>query len=426
MHPMQRRSLAPLALAVALLVGVSNAQIADVGDIVIGVLLPAPPADASPAATVARAAEQGTTMVFEEFDFNAMLVGLTLKIPTRTVAGADEAVAAAAELVEAEGAFALLGGYGSVDETLAVMRWAEERGVPFLNVGQGADLLRNAECRATTFHVAPSDAMYVDAISGWYVRSSFRRWFVIASDDAQGRSLVERTAWSLANRHFGARIVERRFVAADADPQAIARDLRRSNADLALLLLDGPAQLRYLAAFEAAGVDVQIAGFPHPETQTRDFFFASRDASPRLGANFRALAFEATLDRYGAREINARYRARFDEPMDPPAWAAYVAVKALFEAVTFGGSIDPADVLAYLRSPDSVFDLWKGIGVSFRPWDRQLRQSLYLVGIDSSAQEPFRLGALVGELPAIYLAGVDPLERLDQLGDLPDRSACTR
>jgi len=32
--------------------------------------------------------------------------------------------------------------------------------------------------------------------------------------------------------------------------------------------------------------------------------------------------------------------------------------------------------------------------------------------------------SLVGELPAIYMPGTDPVERLDQLGDLRDRTRC--
>lgn len=112
--------------------------------------------------------------------------------------------------------------------------------------------------------------------------------------------------------------------------------------------------------------------------------------------------------------------------MDPPAWAVYQAVKILYEAAFFGRSTTPDDVLGQLTAENAVFDLWKGIGATFRPWDRQLRQSLYLVEIREQEPEPFRLGLLVGELPAIYLPGTDPTERLDQIGDLANRSDCRR
>ena len=97
----------------------------------------------------------------------------------------------------------------------------------------------------------------------------------------------------------------------------------------------------------------------------------------------------------------------------------------VFEAATLGGSATPADVIAYMAGPRGVFDVWKGIGVSFRPWDQQLRQSLYLSKISPSNDDLFRLALLVGELPAIYMPGTDPVERLDQLGDPKNHSTCT-
>ena len=83
-------------------------------------------------------------------------------------------------------------------------------------------------------------------------------------------------------------------------------------------------------------------------------------------------------------------------------------------------------MIAYLSSDKAVLDVWKGIGTTFRPWDGQLRQSVYLVKIDASNENPFTLASLVGELPAIYMPGTDPVERLDQIGDLERASTCAR
>jgi hypothetical protein len=110
--------------------------------------------------------------------------------------------------------------------------------------------------------------------------------------------------------------------------------------------------------------------------------------------------------------------------MDPPAWAVYQAVKMLFEAATFGGSTAAESVLAYFAAPTTVFDLYKGIGTSFRTWDRQLRQSLYLVSVSATDPDDFTMAVLVGELPAIYMPGTEVVDRLDQIGDLQAQSRC--
>lgn len=418
-HAIFRLRTVILWLALFALAGAVQGQ-----KLVMGLVLPDPAVGGELERAVALSALQGAEMVAEEFAFNAEMFGLEFEVAIELVNDAAEAELAAATLVDDRGAFAVIGGYG-VGVANALSEWSAERGVPFLNVGSSLDALRNEACAATTFHVEPSAAMYLDGLAGWYVRSGLRRWYVVRSDDAEGTALFERLAWSLRERHFGARVVGDRAVAsAAADAAAAASAARRANADLIVLLVPADDQLEWLDRLDAEGVEVLVAGFPVVEAQTRAFLQASRAASERLGATYRALAFEATLDAYGARELNARFRLRFDQPMDPPAWAVYQSVKILFEAATFGGSTEPEAVLTYFAAPTTVFDLYKGIGTSFRPWDRQLRQSLYLVSVSATDPDAFSMAVLVGELPAIYMPGTEVVDRLDQIGDLEAQSRC--
>jgi ABC-type branched-subunit amino acid transport system substrate-binding protein len=277
-----------------------------------------------------------------------------------------------------------------------------------------------------SFHIQPSAAMYLDALAGWYVRAGFRRWYIVKSADNEGSALHERLSWTLENRHFGANEVGTTVLADSTDTGAALRSaIERSRADLLVLLVDAGEQLRIMADLDAAGLTMEVAGYPFPETQSRDFLAASRAAAPNLGTDHRASAWEASIDAYGAREYNARHRLRWEsEPQDAAAWAAFHAVKILFEAALFGGSTDGTALAAYFANQSSVFDLHKGIAVTFRPWDHQLRQSLFLVKVSETADNAFDLALLVGELPAIYMPGTDPEERLDQLGDLANRSTC--
>jgi ABC-type branched-subunit amino acid transport system substrate-binding protein len=416
-RPLARRILAALGLALLLVLSSAAGQ-----SLVIGVVVS--DADASSlAGALAASAERGAVMAKEEHEFNAEIFGFDFDVVVRRASGPEGVRLAAAELVEEAGALALVGGFG-LGEALELGAWAAERNVPFFNIGEPSDSLRHALCQPTTFHIEPSAAMYLDALAGWYVRAGFRRWYVIQAEGSEGAALHDRLQWSLRERHFGARLTGRSVLPPGGAAAALVRDVSRSNADLVVLLLPPEEQVRVLGELEVAGLTTLVAGFPHPEAQTRAFFAASREAAPQLGSDHRAVAWEATLDAYGAREINARFLERFGEPMDPSAWATYQAVKIVFEAAVFGGAADGAAVVAYLQAPSTVIDLWKGIGSTFRPWDRQLRQSLYLVKISTTADDPFRFVTLVGELPAIYMPGTDPVERLDQLGDLANRSGC--
>ncbi len=403
----------------------AHAQGLPEGAIRIGVILPdvPDPAAAPLSAAVARAASQGAVIADEEFGFNSELLGIDFALVTETASRAD--VAAAAERLVDGGAFAVIGGF-STQEASVLSVWAEGRGVPFVNVGASADTLRNERCSATSFHMEPSAAMYLDAFVGWYVRSGFRQWYFVGQDTDESRSQYERIRWSMQERHFGAREVGHTVISSDAGGAVLADAIRSSHADVVMLLLSASDQLRVLGELEAAGITAATTGFPYPEAQTRAFFAASAKAAPTLGVGHRATAWEATIDAYGAREYNARYLLRWEEPMESAAWAVFHAVKILYEAALFGGSASAEDVMSYLLNADSIFDLHKGIGVSFRPWDRQLRQSLYLVKINGEAASPLALGLLVGELPAIYLPGTDLIERLDQLGDLEAQSRCAQ
>lgn len=399
------------------------------GEVRIGVILPAGQGGDDPLAdAMARAAAQGAEMADDEFAFNAEMLGIDFAVVTAEASGADAVTAAARTLVEEAGAFGVVGGFDAA-EAAALATWSAASGVPYMNVGSSADVLRNEQCQPTMFHVEPSAAMYLDAMAGWYVRSGLRNWYFVRDDTEESGAQLARIQQGLRERHFGAQSVGERVVDVAGDAaglDSLAQDVTRSRADLVVLLLPAAAQLTVLTALEEAGLDLMVTGFPYPEAETRTFYAASREAAPNLGTGHRISSWEATLDAYGARELNARYRQTYGEPMDASAWSVYQGVKILYEAAFFGGTTEAESVLAYLENPQAVFDVWKGIGTTFRPWDGQLRQSLYLAKIDATAEDLFTLASLVGELPAIYMPGTDPVERLDQIGQLAAASACQR
>jgi len=364
-------------------------------------------------------------MAADEFTFNAEMLGIDFALVTVEAAGADAVSAAAESLRTEHDVFGIVGGFDSV-EAEALSSWSAAAGIPFINVGASDDRLRNELCEATVFHVEPSAAMYLDAMAGWYVRSGLRNWYFVKGADEESEAQYQRALETLRERHFGARSVGESTLESGGDVGELADMVRHATADLVVLLVSASDQLRVITALEDGGVEAMVTGFPYPEAETRTFYAASRDAAPRLGTGHRISAWEATLDAYGARELNARYRSVYGEPMDASAWAVYQGVKMLYDSAFFGGSHDPTDVIAYLGGEQSVFDVWKGIGTTFRTWDGQLRQSLYLAKIDATIEDPFALASLVGELPAIYMPGTDPAERLDQLGDLAAQSQCAR
>ena len=423
---MTRRALLGAALAVPVL-GRASTGFA----LRVGVVLPlgGPSRADGPGnlAHVAEAARRGAVFGEEEMGRNGALFGHTVTLFMANAPGPEAAARAARRLVAVDGVQVLVGGFSEA-EALALSAVAAETGTLFLNIAAPSDALRE-RCNAMTFHVEASAAMYLDALVGWFVRAGHRRWVILHGSDPEGLARLERAKVALKKRHWGAKIAAELPVNGRDFSDALAA-VTKERPEAVLLLTDWHTQLAFLARYEAEGLTAPIVAFPEAATQTRRFYEDAMLAAPKAGASHRAALWEPTLDAYGARELNARAAGRWGRPMESAGWAAYQAMKIAFDAAQFGGATEGSAMAAYLVREGTVMDLHKGIGVSFRPWDHQLRQSLYLVRLDYAAGTGSDLATLearaqlVGELPAIYMPGTDPVERLDQLGDIAPRKRC--
>lgn len=140
------------------------------------------------------------------------------------------------------------------------------------------------------------------------------------------------------------------------------------------------------------------------------------DAVAQAGvAGGRAVAWDARLERFGADQLNQRFRARFGQGMDSPAWAGWFAVKMLWESTLRARSVQPAALMAYLSSDAARWDGHKGRPLSFRAWDHQLRQPLYVAAASGDPAEVPR--AVSGD-------EASSRDVLDRLGTPRDRSEC--
>lgn len=140
------------------------------------------------------------------------------------------------------------------------------------------------------------------------------------------------------------------------------------------------------------------------------------DAAAQAGvADGRGEAWDARLERFGADQLNQRFRARFGEEMDSQGWVGWFAVKVLWESTLRAHTTERAALLRYLQGDATQFDGHKGRPLSFRRWDHQLRQPLYVAAP----------GAAPVEVPRAAPGSDEPSrDLLDRLGTPQGRSAC--
>ncbi len=113
-------------------------------------------------------------------------------------------------------------------------------------------------------------------------------------------------------------------------------------------------------------------------------------------------AWESTMRKYSATQLNTRYREHAGEAMDDEAWAGWVAVKVATDQLAGGSIASPEALIAALKAP-ITFDGIKGVPQSFRP-NGQMRQRMLLVAEN---------GRIVAEAP---IRGVVDGNDLDTLG----------
>jgi ABC transporter substrate binding protein (PQQ-dependent alcohol dehydrogenase system) len=81
---------------------------------------------------------------------------------------------------------------------------------------------------------------------------------------------------------------------------------------------------------------------------------------------------------WGGEQLQDRFLRQAKRTMRPVDYQAWTAVRAIGEAVVNANSGDPHVIAEALLDSDFGVAAFKGVAVSFRPWDRQLRQPLLL------------------------------------------------
>jgi ABC transporter substrate binding protein (PQQ-dependent alcohol dehydrogenase system) len=103
--------------------------------------------------------------------------------------------------------------------------------------------------------------------------------------------------------------------------------------------------------------------------------------------------------------------------MTSNAWSAWLAIKVLWESSLRVKSTDAKALAGHLELETPQFDGHKGQPLSFRAWDHQMRQPVYVVGKGSNGER------VVREVPEVS-ADDSPRDALDRLGARARESAC--
>jgi ABC-type branched-subunit amino acid transport system substrate-binding protein len=126
---------------------------------------------------------------------------------------------------------------------------------------------------------------------------------------------------------------------------------------------------------------------PSDTTRARAPNLASRGGRERASREGSVVTWHHSLARFGAEQLNERFRRRFGAEMESSAWAAWLALKILAETALRARTTRASEIARYLVRRDTRFDGHKGEALTFEPRTGELRQPLYLLGGGSPGEE---------------------------------------
>ena len=304
----------------------------------------------------------GAKLAIEDNNTTGSFLGQSFTIEDVPLKPGDDPVAALNKLV-AQGIFFVLADVPA-DSLLALADAAKDKGVLLFNTSAPDDSLREENCRADVFHVAPSYSMLADGLAQYLVWKQWTRWLLIKGSHPQDELYAG--ALRHAARKFGAKIVEERVYEDTGGG-------RRSDS--------GSVQTQRLipvATQNAPAYDVLIAA-DESEVFANYLPFRTWDPRPVAGsAGLEPTSWDGTHEQWGAIQLQNRFMKLAARRMNARDNNAWVAVRMIGEAATRTGSNNPKAIRDYLTGPDFAIAAFKGQKQTLRPWNQQLRQPILL------------------------------------------------
>ncbi|WP_313198329.1 ABC transporter substrate-binding protein [Rhizobium sp.] len=267
----------------------------------------------------------------------------------------------------------------SAAQLLVLADAAQAKGIIVFNVGATDDRLREEDCRANVFHTAPTRSMLADGLAQYLIWKQWRRWALIYGSHERDRLFAD--ALRRAAERFGGEIVaEKEF--------ADTGTARRTDSGVVQIQRQMPVFTQGLAEH-----DVLLVA---DESEVFGTYVPFRTWQPRPVAGTAGLmpsAWHPASEQWGGTQIQNRFLKATGRRMLSKDMAAWTAARIIGEAATRTRSADPKEIAGFIRSEDFSIAAFKGQKLTFRQWNWQLRQPVFIGDgrsvVSTSPQEGF-------------------------------------
>ena len=327
-----------------------------------------PPADDFIAGAKMAMADNNTTGKFLDQSFTVEDIKL---------APDDDPIAAARTLLD-KGVRYLIADLPA-DALLKVADTAKDQGALVFNAGAPDDSLREQDCRANVIHTAPSRSMLADGLAQYLIWKQWKKWFLVVGSHPEDVALGE--AYERSAKKFGAKIVEKRVFEDTGGGRRSDSGVVQTQRQMPVFTQNAPAYDVLVAADE----NEVFAGY---------LPYRTWDPRPVVGSGgLRPTSWDPSHEMWGAVQLQNRFQRMFHRSMNARDNQAWVAMRMIGDAVNRAKTADVKAVRALMLSPDFQVAGFKGVALTLRPWNLQLRQPILLTDgrgtVSVSPQEGF-------------------------------------
>ena len=231
-----------------------------------------------------------------------------------------------------------------------------------INTTAPNDTLRQV-CAPWLLHSGPSNRMKMDSFAQFLRFSNWTKTLVLFGENPADQTLVD--AFEFSAKRMGISIVDARSFTLSANPS------RRNENNIRLLT----ANARYDAVFVADSRGEFGRFIPYATTLPR----------PTIGSvGLVSTSWHWAFERDGATQVSSRFdRYTGGRKMSEQDWANWMAAKSVMNAYVKNKERTPVNLANYLRSDRVRLDGSKGVAMSYRSWNGQLRMPLLLATADA-------------------------------------------
>jgi branched-chain amino acid transport system substrate-binding protein len=337
---------------------------------------------------------KASSLAVEEANATGGALGRKLELIAEDSVNPGVAVTKVQKLVERDRVLCLLGEISSAS-ALAIAEQANRYKILYINTGANSDELRGKNCNRYMFHVEGCNTMYTKTIGHWQQSKNLikgAKWYMLTADYAFGHDLYRVSSRFLTEN--GGTVMANDMVPTNTpDYSAYILKIRQAKPDFVYINLAGSDQTTFLKQYREYNLTFPLAG---GVMDTIPFWAAGLDA---LSGHWQSLWYHG-LSIPAAQAFTKRFTDKHGVPPDNQAWGDYVGVKILLQAMAETKSAEAAKWIAYFEK-GATFDILKGRKGSFRDWDHQLLQEMYVVKVKDKkdAKDKWDIFQLVEPVP---------------------------